>query len=70
MKTTMVYTHVLIRAGGRGIESPADALFGRAARDRVDSRQLLSLPKLLPPGDPSDPQLEAAEEDDENREDP
>ena len=70
VKTTMVYTHVLNRAGGRGIESPADALFGRAARDRVDSRQLLSPPKLLPPGDASDSQLEAVEEDDQKLEDP
>jgi hypothetical protein len=65
VNTAMVYTHMRNRAGGRGIQSLADALFGRAARE-----QLLSAPKLLPPGGPSDPQLEPFEEDDENLEDP
>jgi len=26
LKTTMIYTHVLNRAGGRGVRSPADTL--------------------------------------------
>jgi len=26
LKTTMIYTHVLTRAGGRGVGSPADTL--------------------------------------------
>jgi site-specific recombinase XerD len=26
VKTTMIYTHVLNRAGGRGVRSPADSL--------------------------------------------
>ena len=28
VKTTMIYTHVLQRAGGRGIRSPLDAIGG------------------------------------------
>jgi integrase len=30
VKTTMIYTHVLNRSGGRGIVSPADTLVHRA----------------------------------------
>jgi len=30
VKTTMIYTHVLQRAGGRGVRSPLDALQGNA----------------------------------------
>jgi len=70
VKTTMVYTHVLNRAGGRGIESPADVLFGRSIRAQADSRQLVLPPKLLPPADSVDSELEPGEEDeefDENR---
>ncbi len=70
VKTTMVYTHVLNRAGGRGIESPADVLFGRSIRAQADSRQLVLPPKLLPPADSVDSDLEPgeeAEEFDENR---
>ena len=66
----MVYTHVLNRAGGRGIESPADMLFGRANRARADTRQLTSQPKLLPAGTPEDPELEADQEDDDDPEAP
>ena len=69
VKTTMVYTHVLNRAGGRGIESPADALFGRATRDRAPFRQLVSPPKLLAPAGSGDPELEPGEENDEFPED-
>jgi integron integrase len=65
LKTTMVYTHVLNRAGGRGIESPADALFGRSTRARADTRQLPSQPKLLQAGEPSGVEPPTDEEDDE-----
>jgi integron integrase len=64
VKTTMVYTHVLNRAGGRGIESPADTLFGRLARAPMDTRQLPSQPKLLQAGAPGEPEGEDDEEDD------
>ncbi len=70
VKTTMVYTHVLNRAGGRGIESPADALFGRAARAQTDTRQLLSPPKLLLPGGPPESELSPDQEDEDNLEGP
>jgi integrase len=30
VKTTMIYTHVLQRAGGRGVRSPLDVLQGGA----------------------------------------
>jgi integron integrase len=33
VKTTMIYTHVLNR-GGRGVQSPADALLGRDTQER------------------------------------
>jgi hypothetical protein len=66
----MVYTHVLKRAGGRGIESPADALFGRAARARTDTRQLLSPPKLLLPGGSPESELSPDQEDEDDLEGP
>ncbi len=66
----MVYTHVLNRASGRGIESPADALFERAATAQTDTRQLLSPPKLLPPGGPPESQLSPDQEDIDNLEGP
>jgi site-specific recombinase XerD len=31
VKTTMIYTHVLQRAGGRGVRSPLDAMHGSHA---------------------------------------
>jgi Phage integrase family len=69
VKATMVYMCSTARAGA-ALRARPDALFGRAARDREGSRQLLSPPKLLPPGDPSDPELQPVEEDEENLEDP
>ncbi len=49
----MVYTHVLNRAGGRGVRSPADALFGPAVTAAAGFRQLDSQPNLLVPGAPA-----------------
>ncbi len=41
VKTTMIYTHVLNRSGGRGIISPADTLVAEAAWfDAPDTRRL------------------------------
>lgn len=67
---TMVHTHALNRFSGRSVRSPADALFGRAARAQMDTRQLLSPPKLLPPGGPPESELSPAQEDEDNLEGP
>ncbi len=42
VKTTMIYTHVLNRAGGRGVRSPLDAV---TIRDKVDP---VSAPRVAP----------------------
>jgi integron integrase len=47
VKTTMIYTHVLNRAGGRGVVSPADALdgvFGNARKADLEGESRLSPP--------------------------
>ncbi len=63
VRTTMVYTHVLNRAGGRGVRSPADALLGPAGMGRPEVRQLLSQPNLLLPGVSTDHEPESGQED-------
>ncbi len=56
VKTTMIYTHVLNR-GGRGVRSPADALWARSG-----VRQLSSQPNFLTTLIPPERQLVAGEE--------
>ncbi len=56
VKTTMIYTHVLNR-GGRGVRSPADALWARSG-----VRQLASQPNFLTTLIPPERQLAAGEE--------
>jgi len=66
VKTTMIYTHVLNRAGGRGVRSPADALFGPAVTAAAGFRQLDSQPNLLLPGASVEPEVVAGEDDAED----
>jgi len=66
VKTTMVYTHVLNRAGGRGVRSPADALFGPAVTAAAGFRQLDSQPNPLLPGAAAELEVVAGEDDAED----
>ena len=63
VKTTMIYTHVLNRSGGRGVRSPADVLWkpGFATRRNTGQREPPSntLRSDLPPSR----QIEAGESD-------
>lgn len=65
VKTTMIYTHVLNRAGGRGVRSPADALFASVVSARTRTRQLSPPSNLLPPNLPPSRQLMPGEGDTE-----
>jgi len=62
----MIYTHVLNRAGGRGVRSPADALFGPAVTAAAGFRRLDSQPNPLLSGAPAEPEVVAGEDDAED----
>jgi integron integrase len=71
LKTTMIYTHVLNRSGGRGVRSPADALWSPGFATRRSTRQLETpsnpLPPVLPPSRQIEPgELDANDWDDSN----
>ena len=66
VKTTMIYTHVLNRAGGRCVRSPADALSGPAVRAAAGFRQLDSQPNPPLSGAPAEPEVVAGEDDAED----
>lgn len=53
-------------AGGRGVRSPADALFGPAATAAAGFRLLDSQPNLLLLGAPAEPEVVAGEDDAED----
>ena len=61
VKTTMIYTHVLNRAGV-GVRSPADALWKSIPPASLDSRLLSSQPNSLRNEIPPSHQLEAGEQ--------
>ncbi|MDQ5873477.1 MAG: integron integrase, partial [Acidobacteriota bacterium] len=63
VKTTMIYTHVLNRSGGRGVRSPADALWRPGFATRRNTRQLEAPSNRLPPLLPPSRQIEAGELD-------
>jgi len=63
LKTTMIYTHVLNRSGGRGVRSPADALWSPGFATRQNTRQLEAPSNQLPPLLPPSRQIEAGELD-------
>lgn len=63
VKTTMIYTHVLNRAGGRGVRSPADALFSPIVVARSATRQLPPPSNSLDRPSSSDPYLLGGQED-------
>jgi hypothetical protein len=65
----MIYTHVLNRAGTRGVRSPADALWRSIPRASPDTRQLLPQPNFLPGEIPPSRQLEAGEHFGDDQED-
>ncbi len=69
VKTTMIYTHVLNRAGV-GVRSPADALWRSIPRASLDATLLLSQPNSLRSEIPPSHQLEAGEQYDEESTDP
>jgi integron integrase len=69
VKTTMIYTHVLNRAGV-GVRSPADALWRSIPRASLDATLLLSQPNSLRSEVPPSHQLEAGEQYDEESTDP
>jgi hypothetical protein len=47
VKTTMIYTHVFNRAGGRGVMSPADALVGVLDQPNKENSSLEEPAKTL-----------------------
>ena len=63
VSTTMIHTHVLDRAGGRGVRSPSDALFASVVAARPRTRQLSQPSNFLPPDLPLSRQLMPAEGD-------
>ena len=63
VKKTMIYTHVLNRGGGRGVRSPADALFASVVAAPPRTRQLSPPSNSLPPDLPPTRQLIPAEGD-------
>jgi len=69
VKTTMIYMHVLNRAGV-GVRSPADALWRSIPRASLDATLLLSQPNSLRSEVPPSHQLEAGEQYDEESTDP
>ena len=68
VKTTMIYTHVLNRSGGRGVRSPADVLWSPGFASRRSNRQLDPPSNYLPPAIPPSRQIESGELDTEYRE--
>ena len=65
VKTTMIYTHVLNRSGGRGVRSPADVLWKPGFASWRNTRQLDSPSNSLRPTIPPSRQIEAGESDTE-----
>lgn len=63
VKTTMIYTHVLNRTGGRGIRSPADRLWKPVATRSLTFRQPPALPNAPAAPLPPSRQIEAGEYD-------
>ena len=45
VKTTMIYTHVLNRSGGRGVRSPADVLWKPGFATRRNTGQREAVPR-------------------------
>jgi integron integrase len=63
VKTTMIYTHVLNRSGGRGVRSPADALWKPGFATWRNTRQLEAPSNRLRSTFPPARQIEAGESD-------
>ena len=65
----MIYTHVLNRAGTRGVRSPADTLWRSIPRASPDARQLLPQSNSLPAETPPSRRQEAGEHFEDDPED-
>ena len=63
VKTTMIYTHVLNRSGGRGVRSPADVLWRPGFTSNRRAGQLDPPSNALRPPLPPSRQLESGEPD-------